>query len=663
MKSKWLGFSLAASRCAMRRTRPLIQWLIVGGLFLGSVALARAQVYAGAGTCFDGTTAYGTQQQVAATCLARACSSGYAQSHGLGSQCGSPGTGNNANAAMQATMNQLGANIDEAVGLLLRKAIFGDPAAKAAADAAAEAEREQQVAALKRQQALEEQQRQAMFERLRSELKMSAFGDMQLKDFDNSGGEMQLKGFGDSASNTDGGGMQLKGFGNANVSSPPPDASAANGGATGGQTCFFGECGPQNPDLSEPIEAWNDPMVVDLRDVQQGVDLAGVATKAPPADQQAIMDQALNAANGDQSIQFTVPSDNAVPVMSEQGLLAFQQANNAYRQAHDSAYQLQQSYQLSQQREAAVSAVVTESEQQLEADLRANIDQMTLEQKQLAMAQIFDAALQQDLAYGKTWAQYLAARQRYYQDRYDLQMYLWNTALGKQGNPPPVPPQLTQTTAGPPASAASGDASYLQQVQIQGATQPQTLPGPPDSDLNLVLPLGPTVAPTKEDLSFLEQVQSPDSITQQVLDSFRKDEAAQWSQQAALSFPPNLVNLYDRSPQFQQQVNVESKAIYAQQQQVNQAALHDAETAWSQKLSGLQNQGIIQAGIPLAQQAQSNPQLAAQLAAAQKQITAELDYKVTRAQYEAQRQWQQWIEQQEAAYKPPVMSAIAAARD
>jgi hypothetical protein len=51
------------------------------------------------------------------------------------------------------------------------------------------------------------------------------------------------------------------------------------------------------------------------------------------------------------------------------------------------------------------------------------------------------------------------------------------------------------------------------------------------------------------------------------------------------------------------------------------------------------------------------------VAAVQKQITSDLDYKVTRADYQAQRQWQQWIEQQEATLKPPTMPSIAAARD
>jgi hypothetical protein len=637
----------------MRTTRSAFQGLIIGGIFLSCA------ISGGAQTTVEEMCADHTFHPPGFDCTAYLCGNGYAQANGMGSACpSSAAAGTNTNALKQTIVNEGTDAISDMVYRLLR----GDPDAKAAADAAAaqaaEAERERQ-AEIARQQALEEQRRQAIFDRLSTELKMSAFGDMQMKGVGNSADEMQLKGFDTSADN---GAMQLKGFGDA---APEKDAvadNAASGGATGGQTCFFGECGLQDPDLSEPIEAWNDPNVVDLRDLQQGEDLAVVATKAPPADRQTIMDQALAAANGDQSVQVTIPPGNAVPVMSEQGLLAFQQANNAYRQAHDSAYQLQQSYQLNQQREAAANAIVTQTQQQLEADLRANIDQMTLEQKELAMAQIFDAALQQELAYGKTLAQYLAARQKFYQERYDLEMYLWNTALGKQGNPPPVPPQLSQN---PVQTPTGQDAVYLQQVQTQAGKPATTVPGPPDSDLSLVLPVGPAVAPTNEDLNFLRQIvlQSPDPTTQSVIDSLRQEEATLWNKQAALSCPPNIANQYENNPQFQQQMNAESKMLYAQQQQARQAALRDGEAAWNQDLTDWQSKGLYQTGIPLAQQEQSNPQLAAQVAAAQKQITAALDYKVTRADYQAQQQWQQWIDQQEATLKPLTVSSIAAARD
>lgn len=628
----------------MKTRRLSFQRLIIGGLFLSCVIPGSTQTVVGV-VCSDGSS-----HPPGFNCGAYLCSTGWAQSHGLGYGCGSSGANaeTNRNAAAQATMNQLGVSIDEALGELLHKALFGDPAAKvAAAAAAAEAERDQQ-AALAIQRAQEKQQRQAMFDRLSRELKMSAFGDMQLKGFDNSADQMQLKGFGETAPNTGNGEMQLKGFGDS-LSVDSTSSTASNTSATlGPQTCFFGECGPTD---SGPLEPWNDPKAVDLRDLQQGVDLATVAIKAPPADQQAIMDQALAAANGDQSIHITLPTDSAVPVMNEQGLLAFQQANNAYRQAHESAYQLQQAYNQMEAQRKGVYAVIKLYQDQLQTDLQTHMGEMSLAQQEAAMAQIFDAAIQLHSAYGNTWSQYLAARQQFYQYRYQMQMYLWNAALGKQGNPPSPPRHLAQATADLPGPRDSHS-------------------GPPDSDLNLVLPpLPPVASPTSDDRKFLEQIDlkdaglSPDAVTQRVLDGLQKDIAANWSAQPALACPPNIQNQYRTNPQLQQQMNVESKTIFTAQQQATHAAMQDAETEWNQKLVQLQSQGIIQPGVALAQQEQANPQLRAQLDAAQKQVMSELDYKVTRAQFEADKQWQQWIEEEEAALPKPTLTAVGAARD
>ena len=542
-------------------------------------------------------------------------------------------------------MTTLGVAIDTAIGQALHKAIFGDPAAKAAAEAAAaEAEREQQ-AALARQQALEAAQRQAMFDRLSRELKMSAFGEMQLKGFDNSADQMQLKGFGDSASNTGNGDLPLKGFGDS--SSGGASSAAPNTPATlGPQTCFFGECGPSDGGLIEP---WNDPKVVDLRGLQQGVDLAAVAIKAPPADRQTIMNQALAAANGDQSIQVTIPADTTVPAMSEQGLLAFQQANNAYRQAHDSAYQLQQAYNQMEVQRQGLYTVIQAGEQQLEADFRNHIDAMTLAEKEAAMAKLFDATVQRDLAYGKTWQEYLAARQEFYEERYQLQMYLWNAALGKQGNPPSPSAGLRQAVGENPGTPVAG---------------------PPDSDLSLLLPDAGTVnPPTKEDERFLKQIELDsfgsvrDPLTQRVIDNLKQDVAANWSKQAALACPPNILNQAERNPQLQQQMQAESKTLYTAQQTANHAALQDAENEWNQKIAQLQSQGVIQPSVPLEQQLHNNPQLRAQLNSIQKQVTSDLDYKVTRAQFEAEKNWRQWIEDQEAKLPAPTLKAVGAVRD
>ena len=209
--------------------------------------------------------------------------------------------------------------ISDSVADAVHKFLYGDPAAKAAADAeAAEAERERQ-AEFARQQALEEQKRQEMFQRLGQELMGFSDGpQLQLMGMGNSP-DLQLMGM-DRPND-----LQLMGFGNQAPALNAPPAQTP----LGPQTCFFGECGPQDPGLQDQIEPWGNSNVVDLRDLQQGVDLASLATKAQPADRQTIMDQVLAAANGDQSVQIAMPDSTAVPVMSGQVLLEFQKANDA----------------------------------------------------------------------------------------------------------------------------------------------------------------------------------------------------------------------------------------------------------------------------------------------------------------------------------------------
>lgn len=556
----------------------------------------------------------------------------------------------------------LSSAISDTVADAVHNFLYGDPAAKAAADAeAAEAERERQ-AEIARQLAIQEQKRQEMFRRLGQELMGFSDGpQLQLMGMGNSP-DLQLMGM-DRPND-----LQLMGFGNQAPALNAPPAQTP----LGPQTCFFGECGPQDPGLQDQIEPWGNSNVVDLRDLQQGVDLASLATKAQPADRQAIMDQALAAANGDKSIRIAMPASTAVPVMSERGLLAFQQANDAYRYAHESALRMQESFNQIEAQRQGLYAVMKVSEEQLEADFQAHFDEMSLAEKEAAMAKIFDAALDMDKAYGNHWMEYLAARQQFYEYKFQTQMYLWDTALGKQGNPPNPPRQLGEAT---------------------GDLHGQPVIAPTKEDLNLLLPDVKIVAvPTKEDMKLVEDMalesspQPPDILTKKVIDFLEQErteadlsnlltEGAVENVQHELEveqrmaapqpehFPPNIMNQYEANPQFQQTMNAERQQIASTEQQSVQNAVQDADSAWEQKLSQFQNQGLAQPGIPVGQQAQSNPQLQSQINAMQKQITTELDLKVTRAQFEAEEQWQQWIEKEEATLPRPTLTAVAATRE
>ena len=216
---------------------------------------------------------------------------------------------------------------------------------------------------------------------------------------------------------------------------------------------------------------------------------------------------------------------------------------------------------------------------------------------------------------------------------------------------------------------------------------------PTKEDLNLLLPDVKIVAvPTKEDMKLVEDMalesspQPPDILTKKVIDFLEQErteadlsnlltEGAVENVQHELEveqrmaapqpehFPPNIMNQYEANPQFQQTMNAERQQIASTEQQSVQNAVQDADSAWEQKLSQFQNQGLAEPGIPVGQQAQSNPQLQSQINAMQKQITTELDLKVTRAQFEAEEQWQQWIEKEEATLPRPTLTAVAATRE
>ncbi len=567
---------------------------------------------------------------------------------------------NTTNPAMQGAANALG-NVSYQLGYKLGQWLFGgsnnaDNAAAAAA--AAEAEREQQDA-LARQEALREQQRQAMFDRLSHELKMSAFGDMQLKGFDNSAGQMQLKGFSDTTSNTGGGEMALKGFGDSPSSGSTPPTTSDSTTPVGGQTCFFGECGPQNPDLSEPIEPWNDPKVVDLRDVQDGAVVANLAVQAPPADRQMIMDQALAVTNGVSTLP--VPATTTLPQISDQGLLEFQQANAAYRQAHDSAYSLQVQFNQYMQQQNDTVAMIRIYEQQLENDLRNNSDSLTLAQQQEKLAQIFDAALMEKLAYGRTYAELLAARQQYYQTKYADEMVLWKAA----GGPAIGPPQVTPPPPPPPPTTGATSPDYGANLQlalppVQGAQAPTqsdlqflhqldgigTAPVPTTAGLQYPNQVNGTgtpgqtqgvVAPANADLQYLQQLNgaSPDVLL-----------SAELNTQEITQYPPQIVQRYNTDPAFQQEMNAQHQSLFAERDQAEQQFVQQANAQVQQGLAALQNQGVLQPGTSPAAQAQTNPPLTAQLSSLKQQVEAKLNYQLSGADYETQNLWQQWINQQ-----------------
>jgi hypothetical protein len=521
-----------------------------------------------------------------------------------------------ANSLQQAEMNAAG-QIGFALGQAIGQALFGNKTTNAAAAAAAaEAEREREEEAEK-EAALAKQKQQEMYDRLSRSLKLSGLATLSLKGFDNDyNSGLQLKGFG-NASSSPGGDLQLKGFGNSQPSNNPPSADGSQVATTpfglGGNPCLPSSVDSNTVDLRAdtpgvcPGAPTGDPKVVDLRDVQQGVDLAVVAANATPADRDVILDQALDAANGNQSIQVNLASSSSAPTVNENGLRAFQQANAAYRQARESAYQHQVAYNEAEKKREMAQAIVGTYQSQLEADFQNHIDEMTLAQKQETMAKIFDAAVQERIAYGKTWAEYLAASAQYKFDKLaaeDELMRLAQTGKYDPNAPPPVPTK---------------------------------------ADLDLLSPIADLPkGPTKEDAALLQEIELSNGGLLNVLMN-SKIENRELEQ-----FPPAIVQQYNSNPAFQKQMQDEHGQLFGARDAATQAATHDLEKEWDQKLAGLRDQGLLQPGVSLTAQEQANPQLHAQLQAIRQQLISEADYKTARAQWQANDKWQAWIEAQNA---------------
>jgi hypothetical protein len=164
---------------------------------------------------------------------------------------------------------------------------------------------QQQMLELRRQEELRlaEEMRRAAEERRRREEEMHRRLMAELKPLD-MGGELSSKGLDDL-----GGSLTLKGL----------DDNLRPAG-----TSFFG-LGGDKP--AQPADA-----PVDLRNLPRASFLASKAVAATTTDADLLFDEALRVADGEKPV-FNIP-DDAVPVIGEDGLKAFQKANAAYRQAH-----------------------------------------------------------------------------------------------------------------------------------------------------------------------------------------------------------------------------------------------------------------------------------------------------------------------------------------
>jgi hypothetical protein len=191
-------------------------------------------------------------------------------------------------------------NFFNSIGQAMAQRIFGNPQQQQ--------QQQQQLQQLQAQEAarLAEEQRQRAAERMRQQQELHQRLLANLKPLEGTGGNLVAKSL-DGASPS--GQLAPKGL---------DDTALAPKG-----TSFFGLGGDQPAQAIDPA--------AEKQNVSRAAYLASKAVTANSADADVLMDEALRVADGEPPF-FQIP-DNDVPAISDQGLIAFQKANIAYRQA------------------------------------------------------------------------------------------------------------------------------------------------------------------------------------------------------------------------------------------------------------------------------------------------------------------------------------------
>jgi len=136
--------------------------------------------------------------------------------------------------------------------------------------------------------------------------------------------------------------------------------------------------------------------VVDPQRVRLAAALVNMASKANGADRAAIVDQALDTANGDGAI--SAQPNAALPDISAASLLAFQQANAVYRQATDLHVRAQERFNEAQhRRELAVEMLGPWYRQVAEIE-KAQLQGLPPEKAHAILAEVLAGVRQEDEA-------------------------------------------------------------------------------------------------------------------------------------------------------------------------------------------------------------------------------------------------------------------------
>lgn len=469
------------------------------------------------------------------------------------------------------------------LGTALLESLFSN-SPQNAAQQAAEQQRMQQQLEQQRQEAAERRQR--IYDRVNGFLAASGLGTIEAPGVQWSDVQSMI--------DADKPGIDFDGI-NPATGAGIPDVTAQPAPTGDPNVVDLRNCGGANAPCPAPA---GDFGVVDLASVQQGVDLAVVAANAPAADQQAILDQALAAANGDKTVQVHLAPTASAPIVDQDGLQAFQKANAEYRQAHDSQYRSEKAFadrmQKCQQGSAVISRIM---KARLGDDLENREDAMTLAQQHAALAKVLEAGLDEQVECGNEDARIELNLQNTDWAKFEAEQALTKIA---HVNPPKPPHQQAIS----------------------------------ESDLRLLLPGASPAGPAKADMSLVE-----DSIMAKPVEI---------PAEAVNTYPPAVALKYKADPAFAQQMNQMHAGLYAAMQNDYRTAAQEAESTWHNGLARLSQQGMVKSSVPLDQQEAADPQLHNQLERLRKEITSRLDYRCTAAHAREEIYWEGWVKTQEA---------------
>lgn len=302
---------------------------------------------------------------------------------------------------LSPAMRDAASLLGNALGGALHKALFGDPAEDARRAALLRQQRAMMAENARRRVIEDNRRREEMFQRMMGRLKLSAAAALELKNFDGDRGALILKGV-DVSDSPGGNALHLK----------LGDSTDKGDNLRPAGTLAFEEHRATTPPVSPQPNS--DPMVVDLRDVQQSAFLVQSAATVSPDDAPVLLDEALSAANGDKSFIARVPAGFVLPAIDAPGLLAFQTANAEYRRANDSRMHLIQVFSDAQQRREQADRLAEAAVADLQESETKLADETILKRKHELMSAIFADVRARDEAFAKAMADAESARTRKY---------------------------------------------------------------------------------------------------------------------------------------------------------------------------------------------------------------------------------------------------------